>query len=611
MVYFDPLNKACKSVTGAVEKDEKFTLALTLDKPVNANRCFLCFYSDNGKIFKRFMTKIRNGEGKDVFSVDLSFPVSGLFFYYFEIETDYGLHFVVSDESARGHFSRENGRHFQLTVFEADKFEANWFKGGLTYHVFVDRFFKGREHSYPDGAKVNPDWYAQPDHRPVNGIVLNNEFFGGDISGITKKLSYIKSLGVTAIYISPVFEANSNHKYNTGDFLKIDEGFGDEKDFENLICSAKKLGISIIIDGVFSHTGDDSVYFNKYGHYDSVGAFQSENSPYFNWYSFVDYPNVYKSWWGIDTLPEIDKTNESYREFICEQVIPKWLEMGVDGIRLDVADELPDCFLTPLCQSIKNCGDKLIIGEVWENATDKISYGVRRKYFQGGQLDSVMNYPLKNAILSFLSNGDGKHLVDVIRNQINNYPKHAIDKLLNILSSHDTPRAITVLGGKPADTRDVQSVTFLNESEFDQAKQKLKIAALLQYTLYGVPCLFYGDEAGLQGYGDPFCRKCYPWEREDAELVKFYATLGKLRANDIFVSSEVVDVHFEDGIFSFERRMKNKIFKVFVNMSGAKRVVDLEKGFVNALNGEKLTSAVTVDNQDFIAALFDTDFSVC
>lgn len=566
MVRFNPTNKNYKSITGALPEDKPFVLSVEIDKNVKANRVFLRFHKDGQEdILRRHMPLVSSDATYDRYSIEINFAFKGLYFYYFEIETGWGNKYVCPSESLDGVWCDEVYAQYQLTVFRPQKNNADWFKGGVVYHVFVDRFAKNGELEYPVGAVLNENWGQVPDHLPVNGKILNNEFFGGNIKGICDKLGYIKSLGVTTIYLSPVFKANSNHKYNTGDFLQIDPGFGDEQIFAEFVSKADEMGIKIILDGVFNHTGDDSIYFNRYGRYDSVGAYQSKQSPYYDWFNFDVWPREYASWWGIQTLPATNKSNPAYIDFICERVVPKWLKMGVAGFRLDVVDELPDVFLDPLCKAIKDCGDKVIIGEVWENATDKISYNQRRRYFQGGQLDSVMNYPLKDAIIKYLVYGDGHYLKNVVLQQLNNYPKDNLDKLFNLLSSHDTKRIVTALSNIEIASKDSQATFKLSGDMKEICKCKQLLAAVLQYTLYGVPCLFYGDEAGLEGFGDPFCRQCYPWGKEDRELIEFYRNLGNLRHDEVFVDSEIENVNCYSGLFSFERKKEGKGYKIFVN----------------------------------------------
>lgn len=570
MVKYNPTDKRHKSVVGAVHENEVFTLSVEC---AGASRVFFCFWADGGKqVYKRFM---RRTEG-DTYSVSMSIALRGLYFYLFEAETDFGVRYICRGDGLNGVLSDGDGLPYQLTVYGGNADTAAWFKGGVAYHVFIDRFFKGGEHGYPKGAVVNGDIFAVPDHRPVDGKVLNNEFFGGDLDGIRLKLPYIASLGVTVIYLSPFCESNSNHKYNVGDFLSVDGGFGGERALEALIAEAAEYGIKIIMDGVYSHTGDDSVYFNKYGSYDSVGACQSKDSPYYGWYTFTRYPDRYKTWWGIDTLPEVNKLNASYRDFICGEVLPEWLGKGVAGVRLDVVDELPDEFLYPLCAAVRENGDNIVIGEVWENATDKIAYGRRRKYFQGGQLDSVMNYPLKDAVISLMRDGDGRKFVNLLLTQIDAYPKACLDKLFNMLSSHDTKRAVTAISGDDVKGKDAQAAYRMEGERLETAVKKFMAASVLQYTLYGVPCLYYGDEAGLQGFGDPFCRACYPWGRENGELVKFFARLGALRRDELFKDALTENIAFKGGVLSFDRIKGGRGVNVAVNVGADNAEITLK-----------------------------------
>ena len=289
---------------------------------------------------------------------------------------------------------------FQLIIYTKRKKYPEFFRGGIAYQIFVDRFFRGGNEEVKEDAKVNHDWYhGVPEYfHPGDKDFKNNTFFGGDLPGVEKKLSYIASLGVTAIYLNPIFLSSSTHKYDTADYTKIDPMFGGEEAFRSLIKAAKKHKISIILDGVFNHTGDDSVYFNKYGKYDTVGAYQSEESPYADWYNFTEFPDEYESWWGFKNLPRVMSDNPSYKKFLFgkDGIVRRYIREGICGWRLDVADELSDKFLEELSYAAQaEREDALIIGEVWEDASNKVSYGKRRAYFYGKELDSVMNYPIR------------------------------------------------------------------------------------------------------------------------------------------------------------------------------------------------------------------------
>jgi glycosidase len=366
-------------------------------------------------------------------------------------------------------------------------------------------------------------------------MITNNDFYGGNLKGIEEKLHYLVSLGVTAIYLNPIFEAHENHRYNTANYERVDSMLGTEKDFVSLCKSAKKLGIGIILDGVFSHTGADSVYFNKNGRYgEHSGAYRDPESPYRDWYNWMDYPHVYESWWGMTTLPNVNENNPHYTEYICGKggILQKWLDLGASGWRLDVADELPDEFIDNLNKAVKAKGnDKVIYGEVWEDATTKESYGVRRRYLIGGQLDSVMNYPFKEAILNYIKYGCADEFRNGVMTILEHYPKPSVDILMNFLSTHDIERAITRLAGEEVGNhdREWQSNNGLNEPQYVYGIALLKCAMTLLFFLPGIPCVYYGDEAGQEGYKDPFNRRTYPWGMENMDLVDFTAELSRIR----------------------------------------------------------------------------------
>jgi len=408
----------------------------------------------------------------------------------------------------------------------------------------------------------------------------------GTDKGIEKKLDYIASLGVNCIYLNPIFEAHSNHRYNTADYFKIDPSLGTEKDLCRLTKKAEKYGISIILDGVFSHTGDDSIYFNKQGRYSSVGAYQSKASPYHNWYKFTDFPDKYEAWWGVPTLPETNENNPSFTEFITGEngVIRYWLKKGIKGWRLDVADELPDEFLDRIRLAVKSEGeDKFLLGEVWEDASNKISYNRRRRFLRGEQLDSVMNYPFANAIVDFLKCGNAEQLCDVVLSVIENYPPQVTRLLMNHIGTHDTARILTRLGSNQVyeNDRESQSKAKLSESEKENGIRLLKLAAVLQYTLPGVPSLYYGDEAGLEGYGDPFCRATYPWGNENAELLEFYKSLGRFRRGcKAFVSGEFVPVITDDNAFAFIRKNDDGGVLIAVNRGDTEFTFPLPEQYI-------------------------------
>jgi len=533
--------------------------------------------------------------GKFDFSVDIAVE-KGLYFFYFEVVCQDKTEYYYRTEKLQ--YKSDNPKKWQITVYGKNFKTPDFFKGGIIYHVFVDRFFRGNKPENgvkpyrPDpDAVYRPDWGGCPGFLPDEyGIVRNNDFFGGDLYGIIEKLPYLEEMGVTCIYLSPVFEATSNHKYDTGDYMKIDSAFGGDEAFEQLCHDAGLRGMKIILDGVFNHVGSDSRYFNRYGKYEDIGAYQSANSPYYDWFTFRS-NGTYESWWGIELLPSLNKQNGSYSDFICgvDGVIAHWMKKGVSGWRLDVVDELPDPFLDPLCTAIKReNSEALIIGEVWEDASHKIAYSVRRRYFIGGQLDSVTNYPLKTAMIACVKDGDIIRLADTMASLCNNYPEYVLHSLMNIVGTHDTMRILTVLSGADVpESKIAMSHFYLTDEQLRTAKKRLKLASALQFTLPGVPCVYYGDEAGMQGGADPFNRRCYPWGYEDHELIAWYKTLSRLRKeHQCFRNGKYRLVEARAGVFAFTRGEGHECVLSAVNVSNDDRVLSVEGFNFDLINNE-------------------------
>ena len=479
------------------------------------------------------------GETEEWWKVSFTPDESGFYEYRFEYDTPWGTSKIFDAGNGQGKI-RESGKYWQLTVYDKGFRTPDWLKGGIIYQIFPDRFaFSGEEkHGVPDDRIIRTDRDGEPYWKPdKNGKVLNNDYFAGDLRGIEQKLSYLAELGVSCIYLNPIFEAHSNHRYDTADYTVIDPLLGTQEDFSSLCASAQEYGIKIILDGVFSHTGCDSRYFNEYNRYDTVGAYQSEDSEYYGWYKFKTWPDDYHSWWGIRLLPEVIEENPGFIEYITGEngIARKWMKLGASGWRLDVADELPDVFLDSFRNAVKaENPDALVMGEVWEDASNKFSYGERRRYLLGDQLDSVMNYPFAGAVIDFVRDGSAEIFDDRVMAIVENYPKQVLDVLMNHISTHDTMRAITALAGESCEYRDRlwQSEHSLSAEDYKNGVRLMKMASALQFTLPGVPSIYYGDEAGLQGYKDPFNRGCYPWGNENKQLVDWYKKLGEIRRNN-------------------------------------------------------------------------------
>ncbi len=520
--------------------------------------------------------------GFDTYSAELDLEKlckgseSGLFYYDFLILRGEETFYSDTYDNLNISICGEEGGKFRLLVYKEAFDTPTWFHGGIMYQIFVDRFCKGSFEPIcrPD-AEMNNDWdNGVPQFAEYPGaFVRNNQFFGGNLIGLAEKLDYLSELGVSVIYLCPIFKAYSNHKYDTGDYMQVDEMFGGDKALEELIHKAGKKGIKIILDGVFNHTGDDSIYFNKYGKYDSIGAYQSKDSMYSDWFSFKSFPDEYESWWGIPILPKLNLTNKDCLSYLVEgenSVVGKYTKMGIGGIRLDVADELTNDFLDKLRVTAKDIskGEAVIIGEVWENAADKIAYGHRRRYLQGAQLDSVMNYPFRSASLEYLLSGDSSILANELTELYSSYPKCVCDSLMNILGTHDTERILSVLCGE--NKYDLPNCELAYHRMSEDAKKRaiklLKLGSVLQYTVYGVPSVFYGDEAGIEGYRDPFCRMPFPWGRENKEILDHYKLLGKIRReNSVFKDGLFRITAAKDAYLEYERRTDKELIKIAIN----------------------------------------------
>ena len=586
---FDCFDTSYKHPFGALRRGQPSMYNVRIPKSMNISGLTLVMFRPGFK--ERFIElELQDESGEDnVYSCVFTPKNIGLHHYYFTCILDGRRRYIKRTGANIGVFEGEE--LFQLTVFDENLYTPDFVRGGIMYQIFPDRFAKsGEKHEgVPSDRIMRENWLDTPYYRPdEKGIVRNNDYFGGDLRGIIEKLPYIKSLGVTIIYLNPIFESHENHRYNTANYEKIDPLLGTEEDFSELCAKANEMGIDIILDGVFSHTGADSIYFNKFGRYgNNTGAYRDKNSPYFPWYSFVAYPDRYDSWWGITTLPNVNENNEAYTNYICgdDGILQRWIKLGARGWRLDVADELPDDFLDNLNKAVKKMGsDKIIYGEVWEDASNKESYGVRRRYLIGGQLDSVMNYPFKEAILNYVKYADAKMFTDSIMTILDHYPKPAIDMLMNFLSTHDTERALTRLGGEEVGwhDKDWQAERRLDGAQYLYGIALLKCAMVLQFFLPGIPSVYYGDEAGMEGYRDPFNRRCYPWGEENLELIEFTRQLSKVRhGTHAFEQGELRFIECDDNVCVFARydRITRHAAIIYLNKStrGRSFVVENEQ----------------------------------
>ena len=564
-----------KTPFGTLTPDQTCTMTIHVPSAVKATMVSCIINREDGSHSMSADLPYLKTQGLyDIFQGTVHVEYPGLYFYYFYISHPSGGFrlFKQGDET-----NMEAGDMWQLSCVPSDFHTPDWAKGAIIYQVFPDRFnasgkvdLTGKLEPYT----THKYWYEDVEWRPTpEGIVLNNDFYGGNFRGITEKMDYIASLGTTILYLNPISKSFSNHRYDTGDYKTPDPMLGTEADFTAMCEAAHEHGLKVILDGVYSHTGSDSLYFNKNGNFPGVGAFQSESSPFRSWFTFYQWPHSYNSWWNFDTLPTVNKMDPEFIKYIIsdeDSVVAHWLKLGADGYRLDVADELPDEFLKLLYDRVKEINpDALVLGEVWEDASNKRAYGRRRTYFTNAELDSVMNYPFRTAILNFMRGFDsGRGFQDTVMSIAENYPPEVVACNMNLLGTHDTPRILTALVDDFDGSREEKSKRRLSRNQWEVAHERLLMASFLQYMLPGSPSLYYADETGMEGYKDPFNRRPYPWGREDWELVSHYKRLGQLRKN-----SEVLrlgDIQFfqaGDKHIGFTRSYKGKTVRVYANRS--------------------------------------------
>ncbi|MCQ2609398.1 MAG: alpha-amylase family glycosyl hydrolase, partial [Lachnospiraceae bacterium] len=291
-----------------------------------------------------------------------------------------------------------------------------------------------------------------------------------------------------------------------------------------------------------------------------------DDSKYKDWYSFGADKEDYKCWWGIKDLPSVNELTKSYIDFIYgdkDSVIKYWMKKGVVGYRLDVADELPDSFIEGIRNAMKETDDdSVLIGEVWEDASNKISYGEKRKYLFGSELQSVMNYPYRDSVIDFMKGKiSAMELVSICMHYMENYPVENFYSTLNILDSHDKERVLTILGDvEEKDIPDNQKKNYrLDDTKRLLAKRRLKVLSTMQFTIVGVPCIYYGDEVGLEGFRDPYNRGTYPWGHEDVDILSHYIDITSLRSkSDVLKKGDLKLISMGEHVFGYIREYKGK-----------------------------------------------------
>ncbi len=574
-ILFDSKQTQFKTPFGTLVPGQECTLHIHIPSHIAPTAAQAVFQQENGDPAKTVdMAFLKTHGAYDVYRAVFSLDAVGLYFYYFRITAASGSFRLFK---AGNDTNMEAGDLWQLSCVPESHRVPQWAMGAVIYQLFPDRFY--RSGSCDLTGKLEPytlhlDWQEEVDWAPdAQGRILNNDFFGGNFRGITEKMDYIASLGVTILYLNPISKSFSSHRYDTGDYKMPDPMLGTMEEFSALCRAAHDRGIKVILDGVYSHTGSDSLYFNRKGTFSGVGAYQSQNSPYYSWYSFQNWPDSYTCWWDFDTLPTVNKLHPDFVEYIItgkDSVVAHWLRAGADGFRLDVADELPDAFLRLLKKRVRELKpDALLMGEVWEDASNKLAYGVRRRYFVDGSLDSIMNYPFRNAILDFVRDRDGgQGFENTVMTIAENYPPQVLLCNMNLLGTHDTPRILTALVDDFRGSRQEQAARHLSRSQYITAQERLLMASFLQYMLPGAPSLYYGDEAGMEGHKDPFNRRTYPWGRENPELMSHFRRLGQLRRE--LEALCLGDIRFTQGAdqrLAFTRTYGDKKLHIYCNRS--------------------------------------------
>lgn len=550
------------------------------------------------------------------YEITLRMPAEpGLLFYWFKIfRSGFGdcFYYVrstkdlsgagrVSDGPARVGAGENRSPHaFQITVFDKKLRTPDWMKGAMIYQIFPDRFSRSEDFSYEKMTSIDDrseriyhfswDEDVDIDGKPETGYVAC-DFFGGSLKGIAEKADYLKRLHIELLYLNPIFKARSNHRYDTGDYLEIDPILGGEAGFTEFAKTMKNSDIRFILDGVFNHTGADSRYFNKYGRYPGKGAYQAltegGQSPYSSWYSFSKSKSGeihYDSWWGFPELPNVNENDLSFRDFILGDggVVAHWIRKGASGFRLDVSDELPDSFIRDVKSRVSKETEGLgvVLGEVWEDASNKVSYGTYRDFILGRTHDSVMGYPFRDAVVGFLAGSltarEADHILETYRE---NYPPEIYYCVMNLLSSHDIPRAVTALSGArdPGDRRK-QKETVLTAEQFDLGMKLHRLGFVIQVGYVGCPAIYYGDEVGMDGFRDPMNRRTYPWGRiseKQKEQLMFFTETGGLRGRlPVLKTGFYRTISADEDLWVFERSLDSESRDIFGEVkSGPRRMI--------------------------------------
>lgn len=578
---------AYRAPFGAVPAGTRVTLRLrTASKGASRVALYLHTSDQFGQPIGTSHRSMKRTAGKryDLWTTTVTPPSIGVYTYTFQIKQGGRTAWYAPTTGRTGgvghalNGKKEPDSAFRITAYDPGFKAPAWAPRAVIYQIFPDRFYNGdpsndRAVMDPQYDGVHPVIHTSWSDPPLGG----SDFFGGDLQGILDKLPYLKDLGVTALYLNPIFLAPSNHKYDTSDYFTVDPHFGTTQTLLDLLKAAHDAGIHVILDGVFNHTGSDSIYFNRYGHFLDVGAFQSRQSPYYPWYDFLAWPNSYASFPGADSLPQLNES-DPVKDFIFrkpDSVAQHWLGQGADGWRLDAAQEKSHTWWQAFRTAVKSrYPDDILIAEDTAGPIDPTPF------IMGNEVDGIMNYNFRDAMLSFFTRGrigtggsTARSFVNNLMAMAQDYPPPAILSSMNLVDSHDTERILNDLAGD---------------------KNELRLVAALQMTWLGAPTIYYGDEAGQTGATDPDDRRTFPWDRQDTSLEAYYRELIAVRsANSALQDGNVFPLLADNAhrVVAFLRSDQTQRVVVILNDGGASRTIGLTVPGV--ANGVKLSDALS------------------
>ena len=506
-----------------------------------------------------------NKDGCSIFTSDVFLETSALYKTHFTFTANGRKLYMNSDDSISNFFDYEKQAKITVNYKSPD-----WAKGGVMYQIFVDRFKRGQSKPMEFIQGRDRKKWNEPVRVPSNGERWNVDFYGGDLQGIIDKLNYLESLGVNILYLTPIVKSQSTNRYDASDYEEVDPYVGDKEDLKRLCDEAHKRGIKVVLDAVFNHTGDDSKYFNRNFNYGDKGAKQDPNGYYGSFYKKFIEDNELKFcyWWGFGNLPVCDGNSYNWQQYIYGEggIIDQWFNLGIDGLRLDVADELTDNFIQNIRKAVhRNKSDGFILGEVWKFAMTE-----PRQYMSSGKgMDSQMNYPLADALMRYFKFADVQKTKGVIQNLLNEYPSEILNVMMNFTSTHDISRPIDIFGTdeftydkeyiwNPKYDNDKNPWYFndfkITQEQYNLGKELFEAYTFCLYFMPGIISIFYGDEIGMTGIGNVINRSPYDFTKADLELLQFFRMLGKARKNEEFLKTASLNmIDINDKYIMFER----------------------------------------------------------